>query len=72
LRRRISMWLEKAADDIAFCDNDPMCSHTTTHKPHAACDRCLHLSFGCKTWNADLDRKLLRRFWNWSQSVTVI
>ena len=70
LRRRISMWLEKAADDIAFCDNDPMCSHTTTHKPHAACDRCLHLSFGCKTWNADLDRKLLRRFWNWSQSVT--
>jgi hypothetical protein len=44
-----------------------MCSHTSPDRPNAACDRCLHLSFGCRTWNADLDRKLLRRFWRWSR-----
>jgi hypothetical protein len=62
-RRRIAPWFIRAADEIDHCDNDPMCSQTSTHRPHAACDRCLHLSFGCRTWNADLDRKLLRRFW---------
>lgn len=67
LRRRVSPWLLRAADDVNHCDNDPMCSHTSPQRPHAACDRCLHLSYGCRTWNADLDRKLLRRFWRWTQ-----
>lgn len=66
-RRRIAPWLDRAAEDIDHCDNDPLCSHTSTLRPHASCDRCLHLSFGCRTWNADLDRKLLRRFWLWTR-----
>lgn len=66
-RRRIAPWLNRAADDVQYCDNDPLCSQTSPHRPHAACDRCLHLSFGCRTWNADLDRKLLRRFWLWTR-----
>lgn len=66
-RRRLSPWLLRAADGVATCDNDPMCSQTSSHRPHAACDRCLHLSFGCRTWNADLDRRILRRFWLWTQ-----
>ncbi|GFG86910.1 hypothetical protein [Mycolicibacter algericus] len=66
-RRRIGPWLHRAADSVDRCDNDPLCSQTSTHRPHAACDRCLHLSFGCGTWNADLDRKLLRRFWLWTR-----
>jgi hypothetical protein len=67
LRRRVSHWLTKAVEDIDHCDNDPMCSHTSPQRPHAACDRCLQLTFGCKQWNADLDRKLLRRFWLWTR-----
>lgn len=67
LRRRVSHWLAKTANDVDHCDNDPMCSHISPARPHAACDRCLHLTFGCKSWNADLDRRLLRRFWLWTQ-----
>jgi hypothetical protein len=67
LRRRLAPWLLRAADDVNHCDNDPMCSQTSSHRPHAACDRCLHLSYGCRTWNADLDRRLLRQFWLWTQ-----
>lgn len=67
LRRRLAYWLLKAAEDVTHCDNDPMCSHVSPERPHAACDRCLHLSYGCRTWNADLDRRLLRRFWLWTQ-----
>lgn len=67
LRRRLANWLLKAVDDMEHCDNDPMCSHVSPKRPHASCDRCLHLSFGCRTWNADLDRRLLRRFWLWTQ-----
>jgi hypothetical protein len=67
LRRRLSTWLLNTLDNVTHCDNDPMCSQTSSHRPHAACDRCLHLSFGCRSWNADLDRRLLRRFWLWTQ-----
>ncbi len=67
LRRRVSDWFQRTSHSITTCDNDPMCSQTSSHKPHAACDRCLHLSFGCRTWNNDLDRKILRRFWLWTQ-----
>ncbi len=66
-RRRIGPWLERAADGIDHCDNDPLCSQTSTLRPHAACDRCLYMSYGCRVWNADLDRKLLRRFWLWTR-----
>ncbi|TDV41690.1 hypothetical protein [Actinophytocola oryzae] len=66
-RRRIGPWLNRVADEIDHCDNDPLCSQTSRHRPHAACDRCLHLSFGCRTWNADLDRRLLRSFWLWTR-----
>jgi len=66
-RRRIGPWLDRAADGINHCDNDPLCSRTSTHRPHAACDRCLYLSFGCRTWNTDLDRRMLRRFWLWTR-----
>ena len=71
LRRRLATWMETAAEAISRCDNDPMCSQVSTHRPYAACDRCLHLSFGCRTWNADLDRRLLRRFWRWTQQHAV-
>jgi hypothetical protein len=67
LRRRVSPWLLRSAEGVNHCDNDPMCSQTSSQRPHAACDRCLHLSYGCRTWNADLDRRLLRRFWLWTQ-----
>jgi hypothetical protein len=68
LRRRVAYWLKNAVEAMDRCDNDPMCSQTSTEfRPYAACDRCLHLSFGCRTWNADLDRKLVRRFWLWSR-----
>lgn len=68
IRRRVSSWLELALDSVQTCDNDPMCNQTSGQKPHAACDRCLHTSFGCRTWNADLDRKLLRQFWKWTSA----
>lgn len=67
LRQRVAPWLNAAAEGVRVCDNDPMCSHVSPDRPHAACDRCLHLSFGCRTWNADLDRRLLRRFWLYTQ-----
>jgi hypothetical protein len=67
LRRRVGAWLTNTADNVTHCDNDPMCSQVSSQRPHAACDRCLHLSFGCRAWNADLDRRLLRRFWRWTQ-----
>jgi hypothetical protein len=70
LRRRVAPWIMKAADDVSCCDNDPMCSQTSPDRPHASCDRCLHLTFGCRTWNADLDRKLLRRFWLYTRRQT--
>jgi hypothetical protein len=69
LRQRVAPWLEATADAVNTCDNDPMCSHRSPERPHAACDRCLHLSFGCRTWNADLDRLLLRRFWLYTQRL---
>lgn len=65
LRRRSASWLRHAAEAVATCDNDPLCHEQL---PHAACDRCLHLSFGCRSWNADLDRRLLGRFWRWTQA----
>ena len=67
LRRRLGPWLTHTVDGVAHCDNDPMCAQTSPQRPHAACDRCLHLTFGCRTWNADLDRRLLRRFWRWTR-----
>lgn len=70
LRRRLAPWLLSTAESVNHCDNDPMCAHVSSHKPHAACDRCLQLSFGCRSWNADLDRRLLRRFWLWTQQQT--
>ncbi|MEU6191216.1 hypothetical protein [Nocardia sp. NPDC047038] len=71
-RRRIGPWLERAADAMDHCDNDPLCSQTSTFRPYAACDRCLYISFGCRVWNADLDRKLLRRFWLWTRRRTLV
>lgn len=71
LRRRVAAWMENAAAAVQHCDNDPMCSQTSIQAPHSACDRCLHLSYGCRMWNADLDRKLLRRFWLWTQRQPV-
>jgi hypothetical protein len=71
LRRRLATWMETTAEAVNRCDNDPMCSQVSSHRPFAACDRCLHLSFGCRTWNADLDRRLLRRFWRWTQQRAV-
>jgi hypothetical protein len=67
LRRRLSTWLTAAIQEMEHCDNDPLCSHVSPARPYAACDRCLYLSFGCRTWNADLDRRLLRRFWLFTQ-----
>jgi hypothetical protein len=68
IRRRVTPWLTRAAESMHRCDNDPLCAQ---QRPHAACDRCLHLSFGCRTWNADLDRKLVRRFWRWTRQQVV-
>ncbi len=67
LRRRVGSWLRAAAEGMERCDNDPLCSHVSSERPYAACDRCLYLSFGCRVWNADLDRRLLRRFWLFTQ-----
>jgi hypothetical protein len=67
LRRRLAQWMLATSDSVDHCDNDPLCSQTSAHRPHAACDRCLYMSYGCRTWNADLDRRLLRRFWLWTK-----
>lgn len=67
LRRRLGSWLTDAVEGMENCDNDPLCSHVSPERPYASCDRCLYLSFGCRTWNADLDRRLLRRFWLYTQ-----
>jgi hypothetical protein len=68
LRRRLAQWMLSTSESVGHCDNDPLCSQTSAHRPHAACDRCLHMSYGCRTWNADLDRRLLRRFWLWTEA----
>ena len=72
LRRRLLSWLRRTTDDVGHCDNDPMCSQVSPSRPHAACDRCLHLSYGCRSWNADLDRRLLRRFWLWTHQQVAV
>ena len=59
LNNRTLQWLERSADTAQRCDNDPLCHQRTEQ----ACERCLYITFGCQEFNHDLDRRLLRAFW---------
>ena len=59
INNRTLQWLERSADTTQRCDNDPLCHQRTEQ----ACERCLYITFGCQDFNHDLDRRVLRAFW---------
>ncbi len=59
LNNRTLQWLTKAASGVLRCENDPLCHQRSPR----ACERCLFLTFGCPSFNDQLDRKLLTSFW---------
>lgn len=59
INNRTLQWLERSADAAQRCDNDPLCHQ----RAEQACERCLYITFGCQDFNHDLDRRVLRTFW---------
>jgi hypothetical protein len=59
LNNRSLQWLERTADSVLRCENDPLCYQRSPR----ACERCLFLTFGCQRFNDQLDRQLLSDFW---------
>lgn len=59
INNRTLQWLERSTDNARRCDNDPLCHQ----RAEQACERCLYITFGCQDFNHDLDRRVLRRFW---------
>ena len=53
-------WLKTAREAASSCENDPMCHHAQPR----ACERCLYVAFGCKSFNEGLDRGLLNDYWH--------
>src|SRR6202012_1292158 len=54
VENRLKEWLESAKDSADQCEWDPHC-----HNQDGACMSCLHLAFGCESFNRDLDRAAL-------------
>src|SRR5665647_3461399 len=48
-------WLRSVCDQTVHCENDPTCYQ----RAHRSCERCAYLTFGCRHFNADLDRRIL-------------
>lgn len=59
INNRTLQWLDRSADATRTCDNDPLCHQ----REEQACERCLYITFGCEDFNRDLDRRVLRSFW---------
>jgi len=55
LNNRALSWLRAVVDRCVRCENDPICYE---HSPRS-CERCSYLTFGCRTFNEDLDRQTL-------------
>ncbi len=54
VEHRLSDWLDATLDGAGTCAWDPQCG-----QQDGACATCLHLAFGCTSFNADLDRAVL-------------
>jgi hypothetical protein len=60
INNRTLQWLEIARQSAWRCENDPLC-----HQRHPrACERCLYLTFGCRSRNDNLSRAYLTEFWS--------
>ncbi len=59
INNRSLQWLDRSVNAARRCDNDPLCHQRTEQ----ACERCLYITFGCREFNANLDRRILRSFW---------
>ncbi|GAB3244387.1 hypothetical protein [Kineosporia babensis] len=55
LTNRSHSWLASAAERAVRCENDPLCYQ---HDPRA-CERCAYITFGCRSFNHDLDRAVV-------------
>jgi hypothetical protein len=58
LNNRALQWLLTAQERVTRCENDPLCYQ----QPERACERCCYLTFGCREFNNDLDRRVLFEF----------
>ena len=54
VEHRLAEWLDATLDGADTCAWDPQCG-----QQDGACAACLHLAFGCATFNAELDRAVL-------------
>jgi hypothetical protein len=54
VEHRLGEWLDATLDGADTCAWDPQCG-----QQDGACAACLHLAFGCTSFNADLDRAVL-------------
>jgi hypothetical protein len=54
VEHRLAEWLDATLDGADACAWDPQCG-----QQDGACAACLHLAFGCASFNADLDRAVL-------------
>lgn len=55
LNDRSLSWLNAVVDRTVLCENDPICYQSDPR----SCERCSYLTFGCRLFNAQLDRKVL-------------
>ena len=62
LNNRSLQWLDRSASSAMRCDNDPLCHQ----REEQACERCLYITFGCHEFNQNLDRRILRSFWQYA------
>jgi uncharacterized CHY-type Zn-finger protein len=60
INNRTLQWLEIARQSAWRCENDPLCHQ---RRPRA-CERCLYLTFGCRSRNDNLSRAYLTEFWS--------
>jgi hypothetical protein len=58
LNNRSLSWLRSVCDQAIHCENDPICYQ----RQQRSCERCAYLTFGCRHFNADLDRRVLADF----------
>ena len=58
LNNRSLSWLRSVCDQTIHCENDPICYQ----RERRSCERCAYLTFGCRHFNADLDRRILADF----------
>jgi hypothetical protein len=59
INNRSLEWLQSSLHGVFRCENDPLCHQ----REPRACERCLYLTFGCRTFNDRLSRTVLGDFW---------